>query len=316
MRCLARYASPRSLAAFLLGSLLAFGLSTTGLPALAHDVAVLQSADIVAYNQAITGLKAELPASTSVTEYDMQGDVARGRKLARKIRASETGLVVAVGLKAALVAKLEIVDVPVLYCMVLDPEKYDLRAANMTGIGLQIPFERQLLAMRAILPRVKQIGVVYDPEKTGPLVEEARRTSKGSDLELVERQVSSEKEVPGAVRSLIGKVDVLWLVPDSTILTEESLRFVLSTALDRTVPVIGFSSEFVRNGALIGLSVNPEDIGRQAGAMAKKILSGRGAISPAIVPPERVRLAVSLKAAKFLGVTVPPDVISRADEVF
>ena len=316
MRCVARYASPRSLAAFLLGSLLAFGLSMTGLPALAHDVAVLQSADIAAYNQAITGLRAELSASTSVTEYDMQGDVARGRKLARKIRASETSLVVAVGLKAALVAKLEIVDVPVLYCMVLDPEKYDLRAANMTGIGLQIPFERQLLAMRAILPRVKQIGVVYDPEKTGPLVEEARRVSKGSDLELVERQVSSEKEVPSAVRSLIGKIDVLWLMPDSTILTEESLRFVLSTALDRTVPVIGFSSEFVRNGALIGLSVNPEDIGRQAGAMAKKILSGRGAISPAIVPPERVRLAVSLKAAKFLGVTVPPDVISRADEVF
>jgi putative ABC transport system substrate-binding protein len=169
--------------------------------------------------------------------------------------------------------------------------------------------------MHSVLPRMKRIGVLYDPEKTGPIVEEARRLAKGLDLELVERRVSSERNLPETLREVITKVDALWLLPDSTVLTDDSLRFVLSTALDRSVPVIGFSSEFVRNGALIGLSVNSGDIGRQAGAMAKKILNGRSPASAA-VSPDRVRFALNLKTARFLGLTLPPDVVNRADELY
>ncbi|MGH7233554.1 MAG: ABC transporter substrate-binding protein [Nitrospiraceae bacterium] len=282
----------------------------------AHEIAVLKSADIAAYNQAVAGLKAELPDSSTITEYDMQGDVSRGRKLARKIRASDASVVITVGLKAALVAKLEIVDVPIIYCMVLDPAKYDLHAPNMTGISLQVPIARQFGTMQLVLPNLKKIGVVYDPEKTGPFVEDARQVAKGLGFELVERQVSSEKELPAALRAIVSKVDAFWLIPDSTILTEESLRFVLSTALDRNVPVIGFSSEFVRNGALVGLSVNSEDIGKQAGAMARRILKGQNAAPPATVPPDRVRFALNLKTAKFLGLELPSEVVGRADEVY
>ena len=290
----------------------------TVLPAslLAREIAVLKSADIAAYNQAIAGLKAELPESSTVTEYDMQCDVARGRKLARKIRASDASVVITVGLKAALVAKLEIVDVPVIYCMVLDPDKYDLHAPNMTGISLQVPIARQLGTMHLVLPNLRQLGVVYDPEKTGPLVDEARRVAKGLGLELIEQQVSSEKGVPAALREIIPRVDALWLIPDSTILTEDSLRFVLSTALDRNVPVIGFSSEFVRNGALVGLSVNSEDVGKQAGALARRILKGQNSVSSSALPPDRVRFALNLKTAKFLGLSLPPEVINRADELY
>src|SRR5438067_11793822 len=100
-------------------------------PALAAEIAILKSGDIVAYNQAIDGFKTVISSSSAtLTEYDMQGDVARGRKLARKIRASNAEVVVAVGLKAALVAKLEIVDIPVIFCLVLDPIRNGLTATN------------------------------------------------------------------------------------------------------------------------------------------------------------------------------------------
>lgn len=307
-------------AAPLLGWLLAIlWLVAPGLPdpARASEIAVLKSSsDIAAYSQAVETLKAELPASVTVTEYDLQGDIARGQKLARKVRASDAAVVVAVGLKAALVAKLEIVDVPVIFCMVLDPARYDLRAPNLTGISLQIPIERQFNTIREILPKASRLGVLYDPEKTGGLVEDARRTAKSLGLALIERQVRAEKQVPAALRELLPQIEALWLVPDSTILTEDSLRFVLSTALDHSVPVVGFSAEFVRNGALLGLSVSPVDIGKQAGVLAKKILQGEAPPSQTAVPPERVRLAINLKTAKFLGVTLPPEVVSRADDVY
>jgi putative ABC transport system substrate-binding protein len=289
-----------------------------GLPSslFAFDIAILKSSDIAAYNQAVAGFRAEIGEAATLTEYDLVGDVARGRKMARKVRGSDAGLVVAVGLKAALVAKLELPDVPIIYCMVLDPEKHDLRGPNVAGISLRVPMERQFSTMRALLPKLKFVGVIYDPDKTGPLIEEARRLAGRAGFELVERQVRSEKDLPGALRSLTVKMEALWLVPDSTVLTEDSIRFVLGTSLDHNIPVIGFSSEFVRNGALAGLSISPEDIGRQVGVLTKRAMNGANSLSPATMPPDRIRLAVNLKTAKYLGLSLSQDLIGRADEVY
>ena len=302
-----------SLALFFYISLLLLGLPA---PAAALDVAILKSSDIAAYNQAVAGFKAALPSGTTIVEYDMQGDIARGRKQAQKIRASDAALVLAVGLKAALVAKLEIIDTPVIFCMVLDPAKHDLKAPNMTGILLEVPIERQLSTLRSVLPSARRIGVLYDPEKTAPFVEEARRRAKGLGLDLVTRPVSSEKEVPAALRALLPQIDTLWLIPDSTVLTEDSLRFLLNTTLEASIPVLGFSPDLVKSGALIGISVNYENLGQQGGMLAKAIVSGQGGPSLGLAQPDRLRLSLNLKTAKFLGITVPPDIINRADDVY
>jgi len=285
-------------------------------PAGAAEVAILKSADLAAYNQAVAGFKATMPSSTTFIEYDMQGDIAKGQKLARKIRVSDAMLLLAVGVKAALVAKLEIVDIPVIFCMALDPAKHDLKAPNMTGIRLEIPIERQFTAIRSVLPSLNRIGVLYDPEKTGHLVDEARLITKSMGLELVVQQVNTEKEVPQALRALLSQVEALWLVPDSTVLTEDSLKFVLGTALDFNVPIIGFSSELVRSGALVGLSVSYEDVGWQAALLAKRILSDQVRPFPTTFPPKRLRLALNLKTAKFLGIVIPQEVVNDADELY
>ena len=282
----------------------------------AYEIAILKSSDIAAYDQTVAGLEAEFSDTARLTVYDLEGDVARGKKLARKIRASDAALVIAVGLKAALAAKVELVDIPVIYCMVLDPEKYDLRAPNITGISLRVPIDRQFSMIQILIPKLKHLGVLYDPEKTRSLVEEARRAAGRLGFELVEQQVHGEKELPAGIRALLPKVEGLWLVPDSTVLTEESIRFLLGTALERYVPVVGFSPEFVRNGALAGLFINPVDIGRQAAIIAQKILAQSDRVAPIAVPPDRIRLAVNLKTAKYLGLTLPPDIVRRADELY
>src|SRR5688500_13307203 len=110
-----------------IGVVLLFGLCTFCMPeSSAMDIAILQSSDIAAYREAIAGVKATGPIGAIYTEYDAQGDLELGKKLARTVRASNASLVVAVGLKAALAAKVEIVDVPIVYMMVLDPLKHQL----------------------------------------------------------------------------------------------------------------------------------------------------------------------------------------------
>jgi len=304
---------------FLVGWLLVhLCLAAIALPSFAHahEIAILKSSDLTAYNRAIEGFKSVAPPGSTFTEYDLQGDLERGRKLAQKIRASDANLVLAVGLKAALAAKLEILDAPVIFCMVLDPSKSDLKAPNMTGILLEVPMDRQLAVMRSVLPHLKRLGVLYDPAKTSALVGEARRQAKALSLEIHAQTISSAKDVPSAIRALLPQVDAFWLIPDSTVLTEDSLKFLLGAALEQNVPVIGFSSDFVRSGALLSLSVSYQDVGRQAGLLAAKVLSSSVPFPSTAIPPERVRIALNLKTAKFLGLSIPQDVVEKADETY
>ena len=90
----------------------------------AAEIAILKSADLPYYEQAVVGFKAGIPATTSVKEYNLNGQLTEGRQIAKSLRASPPDLIFAVGLKAAIAAKLEIFDQPVVFCMVLNPEAH------------------------------------------------------------------------------------------------------------------------------------------------------------------------------------------------
>ena len=282
----------------------------------AMDIAILRSSDIEAYREAIAGLKTTGPIGAIYTEYDVQGDLDLGKKLARKLRASNASLVVAVGLKAALAAKVEIVDIPIVYMMILDPLKHQLTADNMTGTLLEVPVDRQLKIMRMFLPTLHQLGTLYDPLKTASRVKDAVRQATNSDFQLTGLPVESDKDVPQQLRRLLSDVEAFWLMPDSTVLTNESVRFILESALARQIPVIGFSPEFTRLGALLSMSVNYGDVGRETGLLAKRILDGERQLPLDPVPIGRLKITVNLKTAKFLGITFPNAVTSLIDETY
>jgi putative tryptophan/tyrosine transport system substrate-binding protein len=282
----------------------------------AMDIAILQSSDIAAYREAIAGLKATGPIGAIYTEYDAQGDLELGKKLARKLRETNASLVVAVGLKAALAAKVEIEDVPIVYMMVLDPLKHQLTSANMTGTLLEIPLDRQLKIMRMFLPSLHRIGMLYDPAKTSSRAKDAVQQATNSNFQLNGLPVESEKNVPQQLRTLLSEVEALWLIPDSTVLTNESIQFILESALARQIPVIGFSSEFTRLGALLSMSVNYIEVGRETGLLAKRILNGERLLPHNPMPIERLKITVNLKTAKFLGMTFSKELTSLIDDTY
>jgi putative ABC transport system substrate-binding protein len=118
--------------------------------------------------------------------------------------------------------------------------------------------------------------------------------------------VGSEKDVSTVLSSIIRHgVDALWLIPDSDLLTWESLQYIPTTALEFNVPVIGFSSELVRNGALMGMFLNYDDVGRQAGMLASKILAGHLNLSMKPLQPDRFDVALNLNTARVLGIAIP-----------
>jgi putative ABC transport system substrate-binding protein len=293
----------------------------SGPPLLLHaagsmEIAILNSSDIAAYQEAIAGFKATGPSGAIYTQYDLQGDLELGKKLAKKIRASDASLVLAVGVKAAIAAKIEIVEVPIVYMMILDPLKHQLTAPNMTGTMLEVPLDRQIKMIRTFLPALHRVGALYDPKKSASKMREAERQGSAASVELQGFPVESEKDLPEQLRMLLWSTDALWLFPDSTVLTNESIHFILDSALAQRMPVIGFSPEFTRLGALLSLSVNYGEVGRETGLLARRVLDREKPLSLKPVPIDRLMITVNMKTARFLGLSFSKELSSLIDETY
>ncbi len=291
------------------------GIPTQG-TAWGQDIVILKSADVGAYNAAASSFKETFPSDIQILEYDLKGELALGRKLGKKIRASPARLVIAIGLKAALAAKLEILDIPIITSMVLAPAKYDLPRDNMTIIGLGIPIEHQFATVKRLIPEAKRVGVLFDPAKTDHTIQHAKTLARNLGLQFESSPISSPQDVPNKLRALLPKIDVLWLIPDSTVLTEDSLEFLLRTTLEARIPVVGFSSGLVRSGALAGLYINYSKVGKQVAGLAQKLLNGKSVPQGTLLPPEHVSLAINRQIAEYLGITVSPQLLQDAEEVF
>lgn len=292
------------------------GIMSAANESMAMEIAILQSSDIAAYQEAVSGFKGAGPGSAIYTEYDMQGDIEVGKKLARKVRASKSALVVAVGLKAALAAQLEIADIPIVYMMILDPSRHGLNAPNMTGTLLEVPLDRQMKIMRRMLPSVKRLGILHNPAKTGSRLNGDGGKDGTFGFQLHGYPVESEKDVPQQLRKLLSESDALWLTPDSTVLTNDSVRFILDTALGQRVPTIAFSPEFTRLGALLSISASYTQVGRETAQLARQILDGHVILPLNPVPIERLTISVNMNTAKFLGVSFNGDATKLIDETY
>jgi putative ABC transport system substrate-binding protein len=284
---------------------LSIRLVRTGPPRV-QGIAVLKSHDIAPINQALAGFVATCPEP--ITTYDLGGSTSNARGIIDSIMASPPRLIVAIGPMAAQVARAEVRGVPVVFAMVRNPRKSGLEGDNIAGISLDVPIEAQLAMYRALLPTIRVIGVIYDPEKTGTLVKEAAEMAERFGLRFLATPVASQTEVPAALRSLLGKVDALWMLPDDTVITPESLTFFLLTAFKQNLPVLTISDAFVEAGALAALSPDYTDVGRQACQLSREIESGqRHPAQASIVPPSKVNIALNLQTARQLGLILPPD---------
>lgn len=282
----------------------------------ATDIAILTSASLPYYEQAVAGFKAGIPATASVKEYHLNGQLAEGQHIAKSLRAAPPDLIFAVGLKAAMATKLEIFDTPVVFCMVLNPEAHGLPADNMTGIAVRPPADTQLAALRSTISKHNRVGVLYDEEHSGDFIRQAHRAAKQQGLELLAIAIRRQDEIPNAVRALLPKIDALWLIQDQTVVSESAIPFFLESTLDAKIPLFTFSLTLVQQGALGALISDPWAVGQQAARVAQSRLTGHHASAGVLQVPERPQLALNANVAEYLGVAFSPELIRLAGHLF
>ena len=286
-------------------------------PARADTIALVKSYDFGPYDAALSGFMNA--CDNAIVEYNLRGETDGNADLVSEIRSREPQLIVAIGILAAEFAKREFEDVTVLYVMVPNPSAYGLTGENIAGISLDIPIERQLEVYSAMVSDMRALGAIYDPQKSAAFVAEAKAVAERSGLTLHTREVASRKEVPSALRALLREeeIDALWMIPDDTVVTPESFKFLLLTSFEHDLPFLAASDIFVKVGALASLTPDYTDVGRQGCELATALTSGR--TSPArinVVVPAKINLSINLKTARKIGLAIPEEVIATADVVY
>jgi putative ABC transport system substrate-binding protein len=295
----------------------AFLLAIGGSSAQAGNVAVLLSADVDAYRDAVRGFK-ETTTHQVVAEYDMGGDFTRGDQMLGEIRTRvKPDLILAVGIWALQVTNRQKLDIPVVFAMVLNPDSVIGTTANkITGASMNVPVGQQIQLLQQLDPRIRRIGVVFNPKETGYLVEIAKRDALEKGIQLVAREALSPKDAPQAINSLGDAIDAFWVLPDETMLDPKVLQYALLNLSRKKIPLVGLSERQAQMGALFSISyASGEDIGRQAGELANKILSGSRDLKIPYTAARNVKIVVNLIAAKKLGIDVPDSVLARADSI-
>lgn len=281
----------------------------------AADVALLKSTDAASWRPAIDALKRVAGAHT-VIDYDLKGEEAEANRVVETLKGRSV-IVVALGPMAAQAAREKAPELPLVYSMVQDPAKAGLAGApNTAGVAFTIPVKNQLAAFRMVNPRARRIGVVYNAENVGRLVQEAQKAAPIVRLVVVDRAVAAERDIPAALRSLLqgdDAVDALWFPPDPLLMGNESRRFILSETLKAGRPVYSSMASLVAEGALASNSPDFASIGEQMGELVNRIAAGEKR-SDMLVP--RAELLINKKIADKLKVEIPADALKAANRVF
>lgn len=294
-------------------------------PAAPGAVVVLRTDDLPEWRAPAEAFAAENGRPTvTVTLKDFGiEDLSRTRdwgyaaELARQLRDRyRPALVFALGTQAAWMARQFLPDVPAVFAGSVAWETLELAGGHMTGVSMAVPPDTLLTQFKLVVPRARRVGVIYNPDYVGGDVGRARQIAQRLGLALVERPIRDAGAFAGALGSLEGLVDALWLPGDPASMTRDNVELARRFAEDRKLPTLVHRVELVKQGFLLSVSVDWAAIGSQAASIASTILDDR--VLPARVPvasPIGTSVVLSACAAARLRLPLDDAALSLASEV-
>ncbi|MGD8376067.1 MAG: ABC transporter substrate-binding protein [Acidobacteriota bacterium] len=305
----------------LLTLLLMLGLSHANPAASTYRITVVTSRDIAPYRAAKDGFLEVLERSGvryRIEELRTDGAETTDRKFIQTLRNTRPDLILTIGSAATRAVGDEVHDIPIIFSLVLeagDPGQVDPFGPNVTGASMYIPLRVQFEKLRDAMPDARRFGVMYNPAETGEVVDQAEEVAEEVGLELVRVPVHSPAEVLSELENLDRRVDLLWSVADSTVFTPQSVHHILLSTLRKKIPFIGLSPSYVRAGALLALSCDYLDVGRQSGELALEVLHGSKPGQVPVTVPRRISFYLNLNTAKQLEIELSEQIKETAEVV-
>jgi putative ABC transport system substrate-binding protein len=224
----------------------------------------------------------------------------------------------------ALAAKSATSTIPVVMVMVGDPVGSGLVASlarpggNLTGLSLLNPelHGKRLELLKDVLPKVSRVATLTNPGNPIHAVfwKETQAAAQALSLQLQPVEVRGPEDFAGAFAAAAGGHAGAIIAFDDPLTLGYSTQIVAVAAKNRMPVIYGFR-EFPEVGGLMSYGANRRDLYRRSAVFVDKILKGRKPADLPVEQPTKFEFVINLKAAKQIGLTIPPNVVARADKV-
>jgi putative ABC transport system substrate-binding protein len=252
------------------------------------------------------------------------GRVERLPELAAELVRLELDVIVTPATPASLAAKQATSTILIVFAAVADAVGAGLIASlarpggNITGLT-SISAElggKRLELLKEVVPKASRVAVLYNPaDRANVLVlKELQESAPALGLTLQPLEVRGPGEFEGAFVAMT-RQRAHALFGAAGILTFEHRKAIVDLAAKSRIPAMWGHRQFVEAGGLMSYAVNFYDQLRRAATYVDKILKGRKPVDLPVEQPTKFELVINLIAAKQIGLTIPPNVLARADKV-
>ena len=251
-----------------------------------------------------------------------QADQSNLQNIAHRFVNNKVNLICAIATPAAQTVANVTSDIPIVATAVTDYKTAKLvkdnakPGTNVTGTTDMNPVEQQLDLLLKIVPNAKSVGTIYcSSEVNSQLqVDILKKAAAGKNVTIKEATVSNVNDIQQAVRSLVGKVQAIYVPTDNVLAS--AIPTLISVTEEAKLPVICGEGGMVKAGGVATLGVDYYKLGFQAGEMAADILGGKSKPADmAIQAQKEFKAMVNLKEAEKIGLKVPEDVLKGAELV-
>ena len=251
-----------------------------------------------------------------------QADQSNLQNIAHRFVNNKVNLICAIATPAAQTVANVTSDIPIVATAVTDYKTAKLvkdnakPGTNVTGTTDMNPVEQQLDLLLKLVPNAKSVGTIYcSSEVNSQLqIEILKKAAAAKGVTVKEATVSNVNDIQQAARSLVGKVQAIYVPTDNVLAS--AMPTLVSVTEEAKLPVICGEGGMVKAGGVATLGVDYYKLGFQAGEMAADILGGKS--KPAdmgIQAQKEFKAMVNVKEAEKIGLKVPEDVLKGAELV-
>jgi putative ABC transport system substrate-binding protein len=252
------------------------------------------------------------------------GKVDRLASLAAELVNLKVDVIVASGTQSIEAAKQATKTIPIVFPITPDPVKSGFVSSlarpggNITGFSTLNPVlgGKRLELLKEVIPGITRVAVLWNPTNPGSpdALKEIETVARSLGLTLQSLEVRGPDDFENAFRAAIRERAGAFTMLGDSMLSAQQGR-IHDLAKKNRLPGISWSSGFVATGGLMSYGPNNPDLYRRTATYVDKILNGTKPADLPVEQPMKFDLIINLKTAKQIGLTIPPNVLARADKV-
>ncbi|AGF75122.1 ABC transporter, periplasmic substrate-binding protein [Bartonella australis AUST/NH1] len=253
-----------------------------------------------------------------LTFLSAQGSIPMATQIARKFVGDEPDVIVAIGTPSAQTMVAATKKIPIIFAAVSDPIEAKVVPSltkiggNVTGISDRLDVSGILASLKEVKPDLEKIGYLYNASEANSVstLKVFKNLASKAGIEVIPSSAPKSSDVQAATRALIGKVDIIVIPADNTIISV--LEGAAKVALEAKTPLFAVDSNSIGRGPFMTQGVDFHAIGIDAGKLVLRVLKGEKPGDIDVVYAANKNIWVDMKAAKKASIVVPQAILERA----